>query len=205
VTIGAVTISILYVIVPWIGVMAAGYGFGLIVTRDAASRRRLCLWIGVVATALFLAVAGTLVARQHPPNGSPPALLRLLNQQKYPASILFLLMTLGPTIAFIPLAERARGRIAGIVMTYGRVPMFYYLLHIPLIHALSLLVWRIRDGSAGASRFDSAPYVFIPPPDRWSLALLYLVFAIVVAALYLPCRWYAARKSQRPAPWMRYI
>jgi uncharacterized membrane protein len=191
--------------VPWVGVMAAGYGFGTITTRDAASRRRLCLRIGLVATALFLLVAGTLVARQHPPAGAPPALLRLLNQQKYPASVLFLLMTLGPTIALIPLAERARGRLAAIVTTYGRVPMFYYLLHIPLIHAISLVVWYIRDGSAGTSRFDSAPYVFIPPADRWSLGLLYLVFAIVVAALYLPCRWYAARKAQRPAAWMRYI
>ncbi|MFL5613501.1 MAG: DUF1624 domain-containing protein [Gemmatimonadaceae bacterium] len=205
VKIGGVTISILYVIVPWIGVMAAGYGFGTILTRDATSRRRLCLWIGLVATALFLAVAGAQVARQHPPNGAPPAWLRLLSQRKYPASVLFLLMTLGPTIALIPLAERARGRIVGIVTTYGRVPMFYYLLHIPLIHALSLLVWRIRDGSVGASRFDSAPDVFIPPADRWSLGLLYLVFAIVAAALYVPCRWYAARKSQRPAWWMRFI
>ena len=114
-------------------------------------------------------------------------------------------MTLGPMIALIPLAERARGRIAGIVTIYGRVPMFYYLLHIPLIHATSLAVWLIRDGKAGASRFDSAPYVFIPPPDGWSLALLYLVFAIVVAALYFPCRWYAERKATRPAAWMRYI
>ena len=89
--------------------------------------------------------------------------------------------------------------------TFGRVPMFYYLLHIPLIHATSLLVWRIRDGSAGAGRFTSAPDVFIPPADRWSLGLLYLVFAIVVAALYPVCRWYAARKATRPAPWMRYI
>lgn len=205
VTIGGITFSILYVIVPWVGVVAAGYGFGTIMTRDAVSRRRLCLGIGLVATALFLIVAGATVARQHPPAGAPPALLRLLNQRKYPASVLFLLMTLGPTIALIPLAERARGRLATIVTTYGRVPMFYYLLHIPLIHAVSLLVWYIRDGSVGASRFASAPNVFIPPADRWSLGLLYLVFAIVVAALYLPCRWYAARKAHSPAWWMRYI
>ena len=115
------------------------------------------------------------------------------------------MMTLGPTIAFIPLAERARGRLAGIVTTYGRVPMFYYLLHIPLIHATSLLVWFLRDGKVGAARFNSAPDVFVPPADRWSLGLLYVVFAIVVAALYPLSRWYAARKFTRPVAWMRYI
>jgi len=205
VKIGAVTINILYVLVPWIGVMAAGYGFGTIMTRDAVERRRLCLGIGLGATVLFLAIGGTLVMNHPAPANAPPLILRLLAQRKYPASILFLLMTLGPTIALLPLAERARGRLAGIVTTYGRVPMFYYLLHIPLIHATSLVVWRLRDGTAGAARFYTAPDVYIPPADRWSLGLLYLVFAIVVAALYPLCRWYAARKATRPDGWMRYI
>jgi hypothetical protein len=115
------------------------------------------------------------------------------------------MMTLGPMIAFIPLAERARGWFAHVVTTYGRVPMFYYLLHIPLIHAVSLLVWLARDGHVGAARFDYAPFVQIPAADRWSLGLLYLVFAICVALLYVPCRWYAHRKASNPAPWMRYI
>ena len=205
VKVGPTSLSILYVIVPWIGVMAAGYGFGTIMAREEGERRRLCLRIGLAATALFVIIAGLLVATRPAPNGAPPALLRLLNQQKYPASQLFLMMTLGPTIALIPLADRARGWLGDVVTTFGRVPMFYYMLHIPLIHAVSLVAWLIRDGQAGASRFDSAPYVSIPPADRWSLALLYLVFAIVVAVLYLPCRWYARRKATRPAAWMRYI
>ena len=88
-----------------------------------------------------------------------PALFRLLNQQKYPASQLFLLMTLGPTIALLPLAERARGWFADVLAVFGRVPMFYYLLHIPLIHATALLVWLLRDGHVDSSRFATAPYV----------------------------------------------
>ena len=205
VKIGGVTVSILYVLVPWIGVMAAGYGFGTIMAREPEARRRLCLRIGLAATALFLVIAGTLVATRQAPSGAPPWFLRLLNQQKYPASQLFLMMTLGPTIALIPLAERARGWFTDAITLFGRVPMFYYMLHIPLIHATSLIVWYLRDGKAGASRFDYAPYVQIPPTDRWRLALLYLVFAIVVAILYVPCRWYAARKAERPAAWMKYI
>jgi uncharacterized membrane protein len=205
VKVGGTSISILYVLVPWIGVMAAGYGFGTIVTREAGERRRLCLRIGLSATALFAIVAGVFVATHPAPNGAPPALLRVLSQNKYPASQLFLMMTLGPTIALIPAAERARGWFADVITTFGRVPMFYYLLHIPLIHAVSLAVWFLRDGKVGAARFDYAPYVSIPPGERWSLGLLYLVFVVCVALLYVPCRWYAARKAQAPARWMRYI
>jgi uncharacterized membrane protein len=205
VKVGSTSLSVLYVIVPWIGVMAAGYGFGTIMAHDEPDRRRLCLRIGLAATALFIIIAGILVATRPAPAGAPPALLRLLNQQKYPASQLFLMMTLGPTIALIPLAARARGWFSNVITTFGRVPMFYYMLHIPLIHAVSLVAWLIRDGQVGAARFDSAPYVSIPPANRWSLALLYLVFAIVVALLYVPCRWYARRKAERPAAWMRYI
>jgi uncharacterized membrane protein len=205
VKLGGVSLSILYVLVPWIGVMAAGYGFGAIMTRPRDERDRLCLRIGLAATALFAIIAGVFVATHPAPNGAPPAFLRALNQQKYPASQLYLMMTLGPTIALIPFAERARGWLASAVATFGRVPMFYYLLHIPLIHAVSLVAWYLRDGKVGPARFDYAPYVSIPPGDRWSLALLYLVFAVCVSLLYFPCRWYAARKATRPARWMRYI
>jgi uncharacterized membrane protein len=205
VKVGATSISILYVIVPWIGVMAAGYGFGALMALEPAQRRKWCLRIGLTATALFVVIAGVLVATRPAPNGAPPAILRLLNQQKYPASALFLLMTLGPAIALIPLADRAKGWLASAVTTFGRVPMFYYLLHIPLIHATALVVWFLRDGSAGSARFNAAPYVSIAPAERWSLALLYLVFAIVVAILYVPCRWYAQRKAGQALAWMRYI
>lgn len=114
-------------------------------------------------------------------------------------------MTLGPTILALGLADRARGRFAGWLTTVGRVPMFYYLLHIPLIHGTALLVWYLRDGSTHADWFATAPYVSVPPDQRWSLSLLYVVFVVVVAALYPLCRWYATVKAARPQPWMRYL
>ena len=191
------SIAVLYTIVPWIGVMAAGYAFGAIMTRDPADRRRLCLWIGLSATALFVAVAGLGVLLTSAPADAPPALFRFLNQRKYPASPLFLLMTLGPTIAVLPLAERARGWVADVLGTFGRVPLFYYLLHIPVIHAVALLVWLARDGSFGAARFATAPFVSMDDGQRWGLPLLYVVFAIVIAVLYFPCRWWAAVKARR--------
>ena len=199
------SVAVLYSLVPWVGVMAAGYAFGAIMGREPAERRRLCLRIGLSATGLFVVAAGLGVLVAPAPPDAPPALFRFLNQQKYPASPLFLLMTLGPTIALLPLAERARGWLADVLGTFGRVPMFYYLLHIPLIHAMALLVWFIRDGSANGSRFATAPFVSIPAGERWSLPLLYLVFVAVVAILYVPCRWFARVKASRSSRGLRYL
>ena len=200
-------IAILYVLVPWIGVMATGYGFGLILLRDEASRRRLCLRIGLSAIALFLVVGGAVALFAPTGPESPPLLFRLLGQQKYPASQLFLLMTLGPTIALLPVAERAKGRIANVLATFGRVPMAYYLMHIPAIHLAALAVMYLRYGTVSASWYASAPFASVPDDKRWSLGLLYLVFALVVTLLYFPCRWYARVKADptRKAWWMSYI
>jgi uncharacterized membrane protein len=199
------SVTVLYTIVPWIGVMAAGYAFGSILTREASIRRRLCLRIGLFATAAFLTLGVIQVIAGPAPESAAPALMRLLNQQKYPASQMFLLMTLGPTIALLPFAERAKGRIAEMLAVFGRVPMFYYLLHIPAIHAVSMLVWFLRDGTAHADWFATAPYVSVPPDQRWGLPLLYLVFIVCVVILYFPCRWYAQLKQRSDSGWLRYI
>jgi uncharacterized membrane protein len=199
------SVTVLYTIVPWIGVMAAGYAFGSILTREASIRRRLCLRIGLFATAAFLTLGVIQVIAGPAPESAAPALMRLLNQQKYPASQMFLLMTLGPTIALLPFAERAKGRIAEMLAVFGRVPMFYYLLHIPAIHAVSMLVWFLRDGTAHADWFATAPYVSVPPDQHWGLPLLYLVFIVCVVILYFPCRWYAQLKQRSDSGWLRYI
>ena len=199
------SVSVLYTLLPWAGVMAAGYAFGAIVTREPAERRRWCLGIGLGGTALFVVLAALSIAASPPAGDGPPAWMQLLNQRKYPASLLFLLMTLGPAIALLPLVDRTRGPVSRMFETFGRVPMFYYLLHIPLIHGVSLLVWKIRDGVTHGDWFATAPYVFVPPEHRWSLPLLYLVFAAVVAMLYPACRWYARYRKAHPDGWPRYI
>ena len=200
-------VAVLYSIVPWIGVMAAGYAFGAIMVREQAERRRLCLQIGLSATALFLLIGGLSVALASPPAGAPPAWIRLLNQQKYPASQLFLLMTLGPTIALLPFAERARGVAGDALAVFGRVPLFYYLLHIPAIHAAAVLVSVVREGRANAWLFANHPMMPGPVPNgyTWSLPLLYVVFVVVVSLLYFPCRWFAGVKARHPAGRVRYL
>lgn len=196
-------ISVLYHLVPWIGVMAAGYGFGTILLRDGAERRRIAVRLGAAMTAAFL-VIGSVLAWQARADDAPPFLFMLLGQNKYPASPLFLAMTLGPLLLLLPAAERMRGRVADALQLLGRVPMWFYLWHILLVHLAGIIVMRLR-GTFDSAWYASAPYTDVPGEQRWSLPLLYLVFAIVVALLYPICRWYATAKRERPRAWMRYV
>jgi uncharacterized membrane protein len=197
-------ISILYVIVPWIGVMAAGYGFGLILIKEEKIRNKICWWIGISAIVLFIILGSILALRNN--NAEMPFLFRLLNQQKYPPSQLYLLMTLGPLIALIPFAEKAKGWLSNVLSMFGRVPMFYYLLHIPLIHLLALLVNFIHTGSAHQEFYDTSPYTQMPEDYHWSLGLLYLIFFIVEVILFFLCSAYGDYKAKHPEKkWLRYI
>jgi uncharacterized membrane protein len=214
---GGTEFWVLYSIVPWVGVMAAGYGFGAIVTLEPARRNRLCWQIGLSATALFLALRAFDIYGDpfhwrdaiHPLNGGPgmPAPLAFLNTNKYPASLLFLLMTLGPTIALIPLLERAHGTVARWLTVFGRVPMFFYLLHIPLIHALAVVVSLIRTPADTAWLFTNHPMAnpHVPEGYTWSLGLLYAGWAAATVLLYPPCRWFASLKARRSEAWLSYL
>jgi uncharacterized membrane protein len=199
-------ISILYVLIPWVGVMMAGYAFGTILKMEPAMRRRICLRIGLCAIAVFLLAGSLFIFFGQAGEDAPPFLFRLLGQNKYPPSQLYLLMTLGPLIALVPFAERVKGWFANMLVIFGRVPMFYYLLHIPLIHLVALGVNYLLYGSMHQEWYHSAPFAAVPPENRWGLPLLYLVFLIVVTILYFACRWYAKYKAAHPEKkWLGYI
>ena len=204
------SLIVLYAIVPWIGVMAAGYGFARILTLEPARRDRLALGIGISATALFLVLRGfNLYGDPRPWTAGDgiPAPLAFLNTTKYPASLAFLLMTLGPTIALIPLLERARGALARWLTVFGRVPFFFYVLHIPLIHALAVTVAWVRTGEPSAWLFANHPMGAPPPPDgfAWGLPLLYAVWLVATVILYFACRWFADLRARRDDWWLRYL
>jgi uncharacterized membrane protein len=229
---------ILYVLVPWIGVMMAGYAFGAVMTMSADRRRSICLKLGAGLMIAFVVLrafdvygdprpwrtakpaASTQAASSAAPaNGSPsssaaaprrpemPAVLAFLNTTKYPASLSFLLMTLGPMFLLLGLAEGLSGKFSGIVNTFGRVPMFYYLLHIPLIHAAACAVSLVREGHINAWLFANHPLAPGRAPEgyMWSLGLLYLVWTVCVIVLYFPCRWFAKLRARRASPWLSYL
>ena len=210
-------LNVLYSWIPWVGVMAAGYAYGKVMTLEPSRRTRLCLALGLGATALFLVLRGFNLygdprpwsASPAPSSGPPslPPLLSFLNTTKYPASLSFLLMTLGPALALMPALESARGALVRWLTVFGRVPFFYYLLHIPLIHALALIVCFARTGAVSPWLFANHPGSAGPPPEgyMWGLGLLYLVWAVAVVLLYFPCRRFAELKSTSRAAWTRYL
>ena len=132
------------------------------------------------------------------------SLISFLNCLKYPPSLLYLAMTLGPAIALLPLLERWKGKVAGFFLVYGRVPMFYYILHLYLIHLLAV-------GTAALMGLNvrflfSAPF-FAPPVSGWGFGLpaVYAFWAATVFSLYPVCRWFAGVKSRRKDPWLSYL
>lgn len=209
--VGGLQVAVLYVLLPWIGVMAAGYGFGTVVRMPREQRRRWCLTLGLAAVALFVLLRFTGVygdPRPWPYQGGPmPSWLAFLNTTKYPASLVFLLMTLGPTLVLLPFVENARGPVARWVEVFGRVPFFYYVLHIPLIHAVALLISLGRTPASTGWLVANHPLLppEVPAGYQWPLWQLYLVTALVVITLYFPCRWYARVKAQSRNPWLSFL
>jgi uncharacterized membrane protein len=198
----------LYPLIPWIGVMAAGYAFGSLLLKNEPTRRKLLLRVGLGM------ILGFILLRASNLYGDPGrwstqknllfTLLSFIKCEKYPPSLLYLLMTLGPAIALLPLLEKMKGKVSSIVITYGRVPLFYYIIHIFLIHALAIVTAYF---SVHEVRFLFSNN----PPGSWGiqfgfgLAVVYLVWGSVVACLYFPCRWFADLKRRNKSAWLSYL
>jgi len=197
---------VLFVLVPWVGLMFAGYAFGPVIKQPAESRRRIYLQRGLALTGLFVALR-FLGIYGDPRPWDRHSLFSFLNTAKYPASLEFLCMTIGPMFLLWALVEGWSGRVARIIETFGRVPMLYYLLHIPLIHAAACVVSLLREGHINAWLFANHPLDPGPQPPgyMWSLPLLYLVYAVCLVLLYFPCRWYANLKATKRTKLLSYI
>src|SRR4029453_18008986 len=135
--------------------------------------------------------------------------LSFLNTQKYPPSLDFLLMTLGPACLALALFEHWRGRLSQILQVYGRVPMFFYLLHIPAIHATAVVFALVPSGYAGFlsrnPRPEAAGPCSMPAGYGYSLWVVYAVWLGIVAALYPLCRWFDQYKRTHRAAWLSYF
>lgn len=196
---------IAYPVVPWIGVMAVGYAFGAALT-SGMDWRRFAFRTGLAATVLFL------VLRLLQAYGDPNAwqlqdsvaqtIIGFLNTEKYPPSLQFLLMTLGPALMLMPLLEDWRARLAEWISVFGRVPFFFYVIHMPVIH-LGAIVWsQFMFGRSGWN--FGAPDQY-PPEYQQNLWLVWGVWVAVVLLLYPACKWYAALKRRRKDWWLSYL
>ena len=200
-----------YCLIPWAGVMAAGYGFGTFMLLDHATRRRRLFQLGMTLTLGFIVLRAMNVYGDPRPwseQSSPLwTFLSFLNCTKYPPSLLYLLMTLGPALLALAVLDRPLGSLAGPIITFGRVPLFYYLIHIPLIHGGAVLLDYVRFGWSPLA--TSGPWEVkpseIPGSYGVSLPVVYLIWIGVVVILYLPCRWFAAVKQRRRDVWLSYL
>jgi len=204
-------VVVIYPLIPWIGVMAVGYAFGVLYTFDAERRRRLLLIIGGSATLLFI------ILRAIDRYGDPSAwtqqksfiftVLSFINTTKYPPSLLFLLMTLGPAILFLALVESqaAGGPIRNFFVTFGRVPLFFYILQWYLAHIISLLL-HLALGRPVSWLWQS-PLNFGPAPQGigFNLGVVYLSWIAGVLILYPLCKWFAGVKQRRRDWWLSYL
>jgi uncharacterized membrane protein len=201
-----------YPLIPWIGVMAAGYGLGQIYDWPSDRRRALLLRLGLAAIALFIVLRASNIYGNPIPwshQRSPVfTFISFLNCQKYPPSLLYLLMTLGPAFLFLWAIDARTPRLLRPALVFGKVPMLYYLLHIPLLHLLAIAICYVRYGHV-YWMFQSPSLQLFPitKPPGWgySLPVVYVVWASVVMVLYPGCRWFAGVRQRRTEWWLSYF
>jgi len=213
-TLGRVTVRVMYPLLPWLGTMGAGYCFGrlYLADYDAARRRKILLWAGLSATVLFVALRFANVygdaALWSTRDTATFTLLSFLNVTKYPPSLLYLLMTLGPALTFLALTERSSNTVTAPVTVFGRVAMFYYLAPILLIHVAATVLAPLCGHAMADMVLSSAPSD-APSLKGYGLGLptVYVLWLGLVLVLYPCCRWYDSykRRHQSTRWWLSYL
>jgi uncharacterized membrane protein len=209
---GPHVLFVAYPLIPWVGVTAVGYALGQIYRWDAERRRAFLLRVGLALTAAFIVLRAIDLygdpSRWAPQKTALFTVLSFLNTTKYPPSLLFLLMTLGPALIILRWVDAGTPRSLRPALVIGKVPMFYYIVHFALIHLLAVVVCYARYGSAHwmFESPDLGHYPYSAPPGwGYSLPVVYLVWALVVVAMYPVCRWFAALKQRRSDAWLSYL
>ena len=201
-----------YTLIPWVAVTAVGYSLGQIYRWSPERRRAFLLRLGVGLTAAFVALRALNIYGDPAPwaaQESPAfTVVSFLNVTKYPVSLLFLLMTLGPAFIILSVLDGRVPRLLRPALVFGRVPLFYFLLHLPLIHLLAVIVCYGQNGAVHwmFESPDLGRYPFTAPPG-WGLSLpmIYLLWVLVVALLFPVCRWFASVKRRRNSRWLSYV
>ena len=212
---GSPFVLVLYPFIPWVGVMALGYAFGALYKMEASRRILWLLRIGTIACALFILVRGIDIYGdpnqwESQPRGFVYTILSFLNTTKYPPSLVFLLMTLGPAILALAIFESTQtdnpGPVRRFFVTFGRVPLFFYLLQWPTAHLISLLL-HLAFGKPTGWLWQTPMQWFtqLPKGVGFNLGVVYLSWIVGVLLLYPVCRWFAGVKARRNDWWLSYL
>lgn len=209
---GPHTVFVTYPLVPWLGVTALGYALGQFYAWDAGRRQAWLLRLGLALTVGFVVLRWLNVYGNPFPWSAQRSplwtLVSFLNTQKYPPSLLFLLMTLGPALLLLRAFDAGTPRLLRPALAFGKVPLFFYVLHFYLIHLLAVVLCYVGYGDVGGMfrSQDLGHFPFTAPPG-WGLGLpwIYAIWIGVVLALYPLCRWYAGVKRRRRDWWLGYL
>jgi uncharacterized membrane protein len=206
-------LGVFYPFVPWTGVMLIGYAFGKIYTSgvNGAPRPEVARYIGFGAILLFIILRFTnaygdpLLWSTQRTRGF--TVLSFLNTQKYPPSLLYVCMTLGPSLVFLSFMNKFPKKFVSVITIYGRVPFFYYILHFYILHAFTAIMFLVRGHTfeEGIKGLPSFPFHFIVPGEGLSLLASYGMWILVVAGLYPLCVWFGRYKQTHKQWWLSYV
>ncbi|MBC7843496.1 MAG: hypothetical protein H7099_14335 [Gemmatimonadaceae bacterium] len=213
--VGQMLVVVGYPLVPWVAVMALGFCAGRLMQSEPAVRQRMLLTIGAALTCGFVLLRAANVYGDPVRWTTQPSamftLLSFLNTSKYPPSLSYLLMTLGPALMVLAFLDRRRFTSDSPLVVFGRVPLFYFAAHFFLAHLMTVVLARVRYGAAsGAFRFTPIPSMggsrdLFPADFGYELWVVYVVWIGIVLALYPACRWFANIKATRSAWWLGYL
>ena len=211
----------LFTLIPWVGVMAAGYAYGPVLLR--VDRRKVLFWSGAFLTLAFLVLRGFhlygngSLANPYRPSSLGPwtvqpsfamTVVSFFNTVKYPASFQFLLMTLGPMLMLLAWFDQAslQRSWARVLLVYGRVPLFFYILHPLLLRTMAIWVSWMRHQDASWLQYGGPRLILPPPAYGYGLPFIYAMWLLAVAALYFPCKWFMRIKKEHANWWwLRYL
>ncbi len=216
---GNVRDFVVFPLIPWVGVMAAGYVFGTLYLRDRRDRRRIMAMMGMAMIVAFVFLRATNLY------GNPPVglggvsqgpwhvqptmektLILFLDVEKYPPSLQYLLMTLGPSLLLLAwLDGKTVARVFQPLLVFGRVPMFFYVLHLYAIHLLAVLVAVLWHQPADWLLHGGFMLSWAPDGYGHGLPFIYAMWAIVIVGLYFPCKWFMEVKERRKDWWLSYL
>jgi len=199
-----------YPVIPWIGVMAFGYGIAPVFQMEPERRARILTLLGLSMIGAFLVLRGLNLYGDPRPWKDQPGVLRdgfaLFNVAKYPPSLSYVLITVGPALLLLPHLEKAKGRFAQVLLDFGRAPMAFYVLHIFLGHALMLIIGVALGYPAKIFQgFMINPQPMIESGWGFSLGVVYAVWLLVLVLLWPICRWWGRLKQRRRDWWLSYL
>jgi uncharacterized membrane protein len=202
---------LVYAFLPWTGIMALGYcaGTWFKSTVNSKSRRKNLVRTGLALIVIFVVVRyiNQYGDRAHwaTQRNLLYTLLSFVNTTKYPPSLLYICMTLGPALIILAWLEKVKNKFTAIINVYGRVPFFYYILHFYLIHTLTVIVFYLQGYTSKDIAAQNSPFQFRPDSFGFSLPGVYAVWILVVVLLYPLCRWYNKYKSTHTHWWLSYL